>query len=90
MKQLENKMSTLEKKLDDVLKEVSDPRRWNDLHTAVRDQHDEVFRHLPEKIAMHIPNSGLVIFFLVCFQIVLMGAYVMYKRRLANMPKKYL
>ena len=36
------------------------------------------------------PRMGLVIFFLVAVQMVLAGAYVWYKRRRANMPKKFL
>lgn len=87
---MEKKMLAMDKKLDDILKGVQDPKRWNELHAAVREQHNEVFRHLPEKIAMHIPNSGLVVFFLVLFQLVLMASYVVYRRRMENMPKKYL
>ena len=36
------------------------------------------------------PRMGLVIFFLVAVQMALAGAYVWYKRRRANMPKKFL
>lgn len=36
------------------------------------------------------PRMGMFIFLVVAFQMVLAGAYVWYKRRRANMPKKFL
>lgn len=88
--QMEKKLLDMDHKIDQILKQVEDPKRWVDLHQAVREQHNEVFRHLPEKIAMHIPNSGLIAFFVVALQAVLMVGYFWWKRRLAGMPKKYL
>lgn len=38
----------------------------------------------------HGPRMGMGITVLILFQIALVGAYIMYKRRRANAPKKYL
>ncbi|THW55564.1 concanavalin A-like lectin/glucanase [Aureobasidium pullulans] len=50
--------------------------------------------HLPETIAHMIstaaPKMGMFIFVVIAFQVMLAGAYIIYKRRRANAPKKYL
>ncbi|KAH0154039.1 hypothetical protein KCU67_g9219, partial [Aureobasidium melanogenum] len=50
--------------------------------------------HLPETISHMIstaaPKMGMFIFVVIAFQVMLAGAYVIYKRRRANAPKKYL
>lgn len=50
--------------------------------------------HLPETISHMIstaaPKMGMFIFVVIAFQVMLAGAYIIYKRRRANAPKKYL
>lgn len=36
------------------------------------------------------PRMGFFIFAIIAFQLLLVGAYIVYKRRRANMPKKFL
>lgn len=90
LNQMEQKMLNLENKLEKVLKQVEDPKRWTDLHQAVREQHNEVFRHLPQKIADHVPNSWMIVIFVVLVQLVMMIGYFWWKKRVADTPKKYL
>jgi hypothetical protein len=41
-------------------------------------------------IAARAPNMNLFLFLFAAFQLTLAGSYVVYKRRLAQSPKKYL
>lgn len=41
-------------------------------------------------ITASTPRMGFFLFLVIAFQVVLAVAYVIYKRRRANMPKKFL
>lgn len=41
-------------------------------------------------ISTAAPKMGMFIFVVIAFQVMLAGAYIIYKRRRANAPKKYL
>lgn len=53
-----------------------------------------VTEHLPNRVqenaADHAPRVGFMITCFIVFQLTLVVAYVLYKRRRANAPKKYL
>ncbi|KZF21495.1 putative lectin family integral membrane protein [Xylona heveae TC161] len=64
------------------------------LQDALRDTHSSIVESLPQTLS-HIvtssaPRMGLLIFIVVVFQLLLAASYVIYKRRRANAPKKYL
>ena len=41
-------------------------------------------------ISASAPRMGMFVFIVLAVQIMLAGAYIVYKKRRANMPKKYL
>ncbi|KAJ5506716.1 hypothetical protein N7453_005673 [Penicillium expansum] len=68
--------------------------RFNQLHETLRSSHlslsENLQGHLLSVITASSPRMGFFIFLLIAFQVVLVISYVIYKRRRANMPKKFL
>ncbi|KAJ5497352.1 Concanavalin A-like lectin/glucanase subgroup [Penicillium fimorum] len=68
--------------------------RFNQLHETLRSSHlslsENLQGHLLSVITASSPRMGFFIFLLIAFQVVLVISYVVYKRRRANMPKKFL
>ncbi|KAL4780149.1 concanavalin A-like lectin/glucanase domain-containing protein [Aspergillus varians] len=68
--------------------------RFNQLHETLRSSHvsltENIKDNLLHAITSSTPRMGFFIFLVIAFQILLAGAYVIYKRRRANMPKKFL
>jgi len=73
-------------------KDYSDTLRG--LQTALDRVQGGLSDHLPEKIGSLMqasaPRLGMFVFIIVAVQILLAGGYVLYKRRRAAMPKKYI
>ncbi|KAL4931935.1 putative lectin family integral membrane protein [Aspergillus undulatus] len=68
--------------------------RFNQLHETLRSSHLSLTENIKDNflnvITASTPRMGFFIFTLIAFQILLAGAYIIYKRRRANMPKKFL
>ncbi|KAJ5940281.1 hypothetical protein N7516_000449 [Penicillium verrucosum] len=68
--------------------------RFNQLHETLRSSHlslsENLQGHLLSVITASSPRMGFFIFMLIAFQVILVISYVIYKRRRANMPKKFL
>ncbi|KAJ5256992.1 hypothetical protein N7478_013096 [Penicillium angulare] len=68
--------------------------RFNQLHDTLRSSHvtlsEALHGHLLSAITASTPRMGFFIFLVIAFQVFLAGSYVLYKRRRANMPKKFL
>ncbi|TKA61397.1 hypothetical protein B0A55_11646 [Friedmanniomyces simplex] len=66
----------------------------NELQMAVDGLKGGLTEHLPDTVARLIhasaPRMGMFVFVALAFQVMLVGAYVVYKRRRDRMPKKYL
>ena len=66
----------------------------NNLEDALRDSHSTLMTHLPLSLnhAVHAaaPRLGVFVWMILAFQLLLAASYVVYKRRRANAPKKYL
>ncbi|KAK3626763.1 hypothetical protein LTR56_019581 [Elasticomyces elasticus] len=66
----------------------------NDLKMEVQGIKGGLADHLPDTVAKLIhasaPRMGWFVFMILGFQVVLVGGYVVYKRRRDRMPKKYL
>ena len=94
---LDARLSAIERTLTSLQSELSSgdhKRQFSDLHTTLREMNIGVTEHLPnrvrEYVADHAPRVGFMITCFILFQLVLVVAYVLYKRRRANAPKKYL
>ncbi|KAL4742362.1 concanavalin A-like lectin/glucanase domain-containing protein [Aspergillus similis] len=68
--------------------------RFNQLHETLRSSHQSLTENLKDNVISVItastPRMGFFIFSIIAFQILLAVSYVIYKRRRANMPKKFL
>ncbi|MCJ1446803.1 MAG: hypothetical protein MMC23_007310 [Stictis urceolatum] len=92
---LATRIQNLENQLNSVR---NDQRDWtghfNDIHSALKVRHDALLNVLPENmsnvLASKAPNIKLFVFLVLGFQAMLAAAYVVYKRRLNQGPKKYL
>ncbi|KAJ5159620.1 uncharacterized protein N7482_006624 [Penicillium canariense] len=68
--------------------------RFNQLHDTLRSSHlsltESLQGHLLNAITASTPRMGFFIFLVIAFQVLLAVSYIIYKRRRANMPKKFL
>ncbi|KAL3431993.1 concanavalin A-like lectin/glucanase domain-containing protein [Aspergillus tetrazonus] len=68
--------------------------RFNQLHETLRSSHQSLTENLKDNVVSVItastPRMGFFIFSIIAFQVFLAVSYVIYKRRRANMPKKFL
>ena len=69
-------------------------QRLEKLHEAVQETHSSLMTHLPRSM-LHVvesaaPRMGVFVWMVIAFQLLLTAIYVVYKRRRANAPKKYL
>ncbi|KAB8239193.1 putative lectin family integral membrane protein [Aspergillus alliaceus] len=68
--------------------------RFNQLQDTLRSSHLTLTEHLQGSVLNAItastPRMGFFIFLIIAFQVFLAVSYVVYKRRRANMPKKFL
>lgn len=94
---LDARLSAMERTLNSIQAELSSgdhKRQFNNLQTTLREMNVGVTEHLPnrvrEYVADHAPRVGFMITCFMLFQLALVVAYVLYKRRRANTPKKYL
>jgi mannose-binding lectin 1 len=94
---LDARLSAMERTLSSIQSELSSgdhKRQFNNLQSTLREMNIGVTEHLPnrvrEYVADHAPRVGFMITCFMLFQLTLVVAYVVYKRRRANAPKKYL
>jgi mannose-binding lectin 1 len=68
--------------------------RFNQLHDTLRSSHlsltESLQSHFLSAITASSPRMGFFIFLVIAFQVLLAVSYIIYKRRRANMPKKFL
>ncbi|KAJ5453767.1 uncharacterized protein N7458_004723 [Penicillium daleae] len=68
--------------------------RFNQLQDTLRSSHlsltENLQTHFLSAITASSPRMGFFIFLVIAFQVLLAVSYVIYKRRRANMPKKFL
>ncbi|KAL4761066.1 putative lectin family integral membrane protein [Aspergillus foveolatus] len=68
--------------------------RFNQLHETLRSSHQSLTENLKDNVVSVItastPRMGFFIFSIIAFQVFLAVSYIIYKRRRANMPKKFL
>ncbi|KGO65568.1 Concanavalin A-like lectin/glucanases superfamily [Penicillium italicum] len=95
--QFDTRLSHLEQLIKVVQTDVQNKDysgRFNQLHETLRSSHlslsENLQGHLRSVITASSPRMGFFIFLLIAFQVVLVISYVIYKRRRANMPKKFL
>jgi mannose-binding lectin 1 len=88
-------LSAMDKKMDNIQNDVKQTK--SDLHnaldrhvaglrSAVREGHQSMLGTLADSA----PRIGMFVFVVLGSQALLVGAYLLYKRRKANSPKKYL
>ncbi|OJJ65199.1 hypothetical protein ASPSYDRAFT_39990 [Aspergillus sydowii CBS 593.65] len=68
--------------------------KFNQLHETLRSSHLSLTENIKDNflsvITASTPRMGFFIFLVIAVQILLAGSYIIYKRRRANMPKKFL
>ncbi|OQE44312.1 hypothetical protein PENCOP_c002G05574 [Penicillium coprophilum] len=95
LSRVEQVLQTVQSDLKSVASQSKDySGRFNQLHETLRSSHlslsENLQGHLLSVITASSPRMGFFIFLLIAFQVVLVISYVIYKRRRANMPKKFL
>ncbi|KAJ5265642.1 hypothetical protein N7524_006660 [Penicillium chrysogenum] len=95
--QFDTRLSRLEQLLQVIQNDLQSKDysgRFNQLHETLRSSHlslsENLQGHLLSVITASSPRMGFFIFLLIAFQVLLVISYVIYKRRRANMPKKFL
>ncbi|KAI9832675.1 MAG: hypothetical protein M1819_004260 [Sarea resinae] len=95
---IDGRVQRIEQVLQEIRKDVAGGKDYKDnldkLQDALRDTHANLLQSLPQSVGQIIntssPRMGLFIFVVLVFQLGLAAAYVVYKRRRASAPKKYL
>jgi len=94
---MNDKIESMDRVLNTVKGEVEGKdyrQHLNELNTAIANLHGGLTEHLPDRILdimrRHSPQFGMLVFIVVGVQVVLAGAYVVYKRRRHSSPKKFL
>ncbi|KAL1311035.1 hypothetical protein AAFC00_001251 [Neodothiora populina] len=94
---LSRRLETIERAVQDIKRDVEgkDYREsLKNLQQAVEGVRGGVTDQLPDHITKMIstsaPRMGMFVFVVVAVQVMLIGAYVVYKKRRDNAPKKYL
>ncbi|PWY87050.1 lectin family integral membrane protein [Aspergillus sclerotioniger CBS 115572] len=65
-------------------------KRFNQLQETLRSSHLSLTENLLGVVTSSAPRMGFFICMIIAFQALLAVAYIVYKRRRANMPKKFL
>ena len=92
---LDQKLSSIDNKLSGIKSELdARQNQFTKLQDSLRESHHSLLEGLPSSvgdvIAKGSPRVGFFVFIVIVFQLLLAGSYVIYKRRRANAPKKYL
>ncbi|KAJ6164852.1 hypothetical protein N7470_003524 [Penicillium chermesinum] len=94
---LESRLQRMEQTLQTVQRDLESKdysTRFNQLHDTLRSSHlslsESLQGSLLSAITASTPRMGFFLFLVIAFQVVLAASYVIYKRRRANMPKKFL
>ncbi|KAL8674444.1 MAG: hypothetical protein Q9168_001177 [Polycauliona sp. 1 TL-2023] len=68
--------------------------QFSNIHSSLKDSHstlnEGLTQHMTNIISTKTPKMSSFIIVVIVFQLLLAGSYIMYKRRRANGPKKYL
>ncbi|KAK3112052.1 hypothetical protein LTR53_012073 [Teratosphaeriaceae sp. CCFEE 6253] len=95
--EIRRKIEGIERAVQQIQRDVEGrdyKQHINELQMAVDGLKGGLTEHLPDTVARLIhaasPRMGMFVFIVLGFQVLLVGAYVEYKRRRDRMPKKYL
>ncbi|KAI9685011.1 MAG: hypothetical protein M1822_005403 [Bathelium mastoideum] len=94
------KLDDVARRLDNIERTVGDIKRdiegkdysehLANLHSSIRETREGLMGSLPGMISSSAPRMGFFLFVVIAFQVMLAGSYIVYKRRRANAPKKFL
>ena len=94
---MENRLQMLENLLIDIRKEVvakDYTPHLNEIKSGLSTRHDALLEHLPERmghvISSRAPNFAFYVVVIVIFQVLVMGGYIVVKRRMRGAHQKYL
>ena len=82
-------MISMENKIDQIKRDL-EGRDYKDTLAGLNDALKETREGLVGAVSRNAPQMGLFLFVIVAVQVGLAVAYVLYKRRRANSPKKLL
>ncbi|KAF3924849.1 hypothetical protein ABW21_db0204412 [Orbilia brochopaga] len=87
LKNIDNRLHSIDQVVQNLERSIRhEGRKIDDL----KDHHENMPAHLKEAITTHGPRMGFSVSILIVFQVMLVIAYVVYKRRRSMAPKKYL
>ncbi|KAF3385551.1 Protein EMP47 [Penicillium rolfsii] len=94
---LEARLQRIESLLQNIQRDLESKdysSRFNQLQDTLRSSHlsltENLQSHFLSAITASSPRMGFFIFLVIAFQVLLATSYIIYKRRRANMPKKFL
>lgn len=90
-----DRLSSMDQRLQGIEKTMREYQgQFSSLQGILKDSHSSLVEGLPKHMSDIIstkgPRMGLLLFVFLGCQVLLAGSYVIYKRRKANGPKKYL
>ncbi|KAF9892450.1 hypothetical protein FE257_001558 [Aspergillus nanangensis] len=94
---LDTRLQKMEQTLQSIQRDLGGrdySGRFNQLEKTLRSSHlsltENLQGHFMDVVTSSSPRMGFFIFLVIAFQVVLAVSYVIYKKRRANMPKKFL
>lgn len=90
-----DRLNSMDQRLQGIEKTVREYQgQFSGLQNALKDSHSSIVeglpKHMSDIIATKAPRMGLLIFIFLGCQTLLAGSYIVYQRRKASGPKKYL
>ncbi|KAJ6263229.1 hypothetical protein Dda_1790 [Drechslerella dactyloides] len=87
LKNLDNRLHSIDQVVQNLERSIRHEGRKID---ELKDHHENMPNHLKDAITTHGPRMGFSVSLLIVFQVMLVIAYIVYKRRRSLAPKKYL
>ncbi|KAL8792735.1 MAG: hypothetical protein Q9195_004710 [Heterodermia aff. obscurata] len=90
-----DQLNAMDQRIQGIEKTVKDYQgEFSRMHRIFENSHSNMMQNLPAQMTEIIhtksPRMGVFLFLILAFQALLAGSYVIYKRRRASGPKKYL
>ncbi|KAF2835695.1 putative lectin family integral membrane protein [Patellaria atrata CBS 101060] len=93
----ESRLQVLQNTVDNIKKDIEGKdyrEHLANLHNAVREGHARLTESIPETmnhiVTTKAPKMHIFVFIVIGFQVMLLGSYIVYRRRRESSPKKYL
>ncbi|KAI9696623.1 MAG: hypothetical protein M1820_008072 [Bogoriella megaspora] len=87
------RVESIERNVGDIKRDVESKdyrEHLQNMQRSIAETREGLMGSLPGMISSSAPRMGFFLFVVIAFQVMLAGSYIVYKRRRANAPKKFL